>query len=167
MNLKNLKAEDHFILHSCSLNKNEALKSLKFISNNFNWDYYWKENVNNGIAGILHKHFKKIPQIRKALPEKILKKHEHYYLKVLTHNSRMFAELKDVMCLLHEKGYNKIILIKGAFILPEIYKDIGSRPMSDIDMVVENTDTAEKISDALKTELNYRSRVFRNKVEIE
>lgn len=66
-------------------------------------------------------------------------------------NSVLVAEACRIVGILREAGLARIALRKGAFLAPAVYRDIGLRPMNDIDLFVARED-ALRVANVLKLE---------------
>lgn len=167
MNLNNLSIEDKFILHACSLNEKEKKEALDIVIDNFDWKYFWEESNRNSVSGILYKHLKRSPLIENLIPSYIQQNLQQYYFKTLTRNSRIFKKLEETLKFLYQKGVEDIILLKGAYLLPEVYKDVGTRPMSDVDILLPNLTTVNKVFSLLISEKSFSSKVYKSKWQVD
>jgi hypothetical protein len=73
------------------------------------------------------------------VPSEIMKDLEKIYYSNLTRNMLLYDELNKVLMAFKKAGIDTVVL-KGAFLAEEIYKNIGLRPMSDIDLLVKEKD---------------------------
>lgn len=165
MNLQKLKNEDQFILHACSLKEDEINKAPGFITSSFDWKYFWEESTRNSVSGILYKRCKEFPKIGNLVPPHIYQNLQQYYFKTLAPNTRIFKALEETLKFLYDEGFKNIIILKGGYLLPEVYKDIGIRPMSDIDVLLPNLATVDEIFTILTSKKKFTSKIYRSKWE--
>lgn len=90
---------------------------------------------------------------KSTIPSEILPMFESSYLETLANNMRLWHELCNIRNLLKESNIS-IIPLKGIMFADLLYKDIGLRPMSDIDILLHKKDI-EKASTIIST-LGYR-----------
>ena len=62
---------------------------------------------------------------------------ESFYHQTLIANTRRLFDLKPLLKRLNEKKV-PVVLLQGVALLPQIYPDIGLRPMGDIDLWVSS-----------------------------
>jgi hypothetical protein len=100
-------------------------KLLGLIANHFDQDQLVEMAVREGVAGLLYKNLKKahIERLQSA-----------YYLTV-RFNLKLIYDLKEVLEQLNKRNI-KVVLLQGINLLQQIYKDIGLRPLTDIDLWV-------------------------------
>ena len=88
----------------------------------------------------------------KSVPHEVVKSLEKMYYSNLARNMLLYDELSKILTAFKKEGIDTIVL-KGAFLAEEIYKNIGLRPMSDIDLLIKEKDL-QKAKKEL-TELKY------------
>lgn len=81
------------------------------------------------------------------------------YARVASANRVKFAKLRIVLARIHERGID-CLLLKGADLIPRLYRVWGLRPMADIDLLVHEEDLPA-IDHVLK-ELGYRPQLDGN-----
>ena len=142
---KPLKKEHRFILACLRFNKTQAdfdeIRALA--SEGLDWNYLYKTASNNGIRPILYKFFKN-NDLQEIIPSDFYQQLKDTYYYNLARNTKLFEALKEI---LHE--FNKhnidVILLKGAYLAPFVYKDIGLREMSDLDLLVRKEQLHEAV----------------------
>jgi hypothetical protein len=104
--------------------------------------------------------YRRLKQLKVAPPKVVEKKLEKAYIVNALHNSIFLIELERI---LERFAQNSIqaILLKGAYLLLEVYKDIGLREMGDIDILVRKEDLAATHS--ILSGLGYRSSIVNPK----
>ncbi|MFT6287422.1 MAG: hypothetical protein ACJA09_002176 [Alcanivorax sp.] len=97
------------------------------------------------------------------LPDGITKAIKMIRLESLVRNSTYLSELPLLACCLKQAGI-QVLALKGAALAPTHYRDIGCRPLSDLDILVPEKKLQEAINiltasgwqaDNLKPEKNY------------
>lgn len=99
------------------------------------WKTFENAAMWHGIAPLAFNGLKNV-RSRHRLPDQLLNKLKSEYRKNLIRNTLIFAELDRIIAALGELPL-PVVLLKGAAITRMIYKDIGLRPMSDIDILVK------------------------------
>lgn len=167
MNLNNLCIEDKFILNACSLNEIERKEALYKVTDSFDWEYFWEESNRNSVSGILYKHLKHTPVIENLVPFNIRQNLQQYYFQTLARNTRILRKLEGILKFLYQKGIHSIVLLKGAYLLPRVYKDVGARPMSDVDILLPNLTTVDKVFSLLVSGKKFTSKVYKSKWHVD
>jgi len=87
-----------------------------------------------GLAGLLYRNLEKAGALGRLEPRHTARLESLYYATV-RFNLRLIHDLKQVLNLLNEKKL-PVVLLQGIALLPQIYEDIGLRPVTDIDLWV-------------------------------
>lgn len=82
-------------------------------------------------------------------PNELLQEVKDCYYQNLSHNMLLYEDLKAILHACKDKDI-KIVLLKGAFLARFVYEDLGLRPMTDIDILIEEKDF-EIFKDVLET----------------
>jgi len=109
-------------------------KLLGLIANHFDQDQLVEMAVREGVAGLLYKNLKKAGVLGYLEHEHIEHLQSIYYLTV-RFNLKLIYDVKEVLEQLNQKNI-KVVLLQGIHLLQQIYKDIGLRPLTDIDLWV-------------------------------
>jgi hypothetical protein len=88
--------------------------------------------VREGVAGLLYKNLKKAGMLGHLEHQHIERLQSIYYLTVRS-NLKLIYDLKEVLLQLNKKNI-KVVLLQGIHLLQQIYKDVGLRPLTDIDL---------------------------------
>jgi hypothetical protein len=104
------------------------------ITNHFDQDQLVEMAVREGVAGLLYKNLKKTGMLGYLRHQHIGHLQSVYYLTV-RFNLKLIYDLKEVLQQLNQKNI-KVVLLQGIHLLQQIYKDIGLRPLTDIDLWV-------------------------------
>ena len=114
--------------------------------------------IKEGMAGLLYKNLKKAGVLGYLGHQQIRHLQSAYYLTV-RFNLGLIHDLKEVLQQLNKKNL-KVVLLQGIHLLPQIYKDIGLRPLTDIDLWVlpETRDAVDGVLTRLGFEKHRRYR---------
>jgi len=101
------------------------------------WLYFTQRATAEGIAPLIYWKFKHKPEVFQTLaPASIYSLLQAEYYRNLARNQVLFAELERILRGLQEAGI-PVIGLKGAVLATTLYEDIGLRPMSDLDLLVQ------------------------------
>jgi hypothetical protein len=136
----NFSSEDKLLLYCSRLSMDEDIElNIKEILNeSLDWNYIIKCSVKQGISPLLYWNLSKINDY-KAVPHEIVKSLEKMYYNNLARNILLYDELSKILTAFKKADIDTIVL-KGAFLAEKIYKNIGLRPMSDIDLLIKEKD---------------------------
>jgi len=140
--------EDKLILLLARLNftKDEIKHLEESISGVNNWEYLTQSAIRNGVGALLYKNILSLNFSDKIPPETILKLKNVYYL-LISKNVILYEHFKEAVIAISKQGIS-VIALKGIFIAEKVYKDIGLRLLSDIDLLIQ-TEEIEKAANSL------------------
>jgi hypothetical protein len=116
------------------LGEEQRQKLLGLLSQHFDQDRLVEMAVREGVAGLLYKNLKKIG-VRGYLGHGQIEKLQSYYYSAVGLNLKLLHDLKKILQKLNQSKI-RVALLQGIPLLKEIYKDIGLRPLIDIDLWV-------------------------------
>ncbi len=90
--------------------------------------------VKEGLAGFLYKSLLKAGILETLIPQHKQKLYNNYYLTI-RHNLKLIHALNEILDPLNENGI-QVVLMQGISLLQQVYRDIGLRPMNDMDFWV-------------------------------
>ena len=130
----------------------QSEKLLGLIRHHFDQDRLVERAVREGVAGLLYKNLKKIGVLG-YLSHGQIERLQSFYYSAVRLNLRLLYDLKELLQKLNQSK-TRVVLLQGIHLLQQIYRDIGLRPLTDIDLWVlpENFNTLEKTL----TQLDYR-----------
>lgn len=76
---------------------------------------------------------------RAAIPAPILEHLQNAFLKNTAYISLLYRELHQILSACEQEGI-PVILLKGSYLAKQVYPEIGLRPMSDMDLMVQPQD---------------------------
>jgi hypothetical protein len=138
-----LSFEDRLILLGSKLNPDENdLKQMdEMIRLVKDWEYFILQAIHNGVGPIIYGNFSE-NNFSANIPFGIFSKLKHSYYRSLSRNMILYNHFKNVIKAITSAGVD-VIALKGIYLAESVYKDIGLRQMSDIDIMVRKED-AEK-----------------------
>lgn len=133
MKLKN----ERKLLISCARNcicgdKPAGITSL--LSPQIKWDDFLDAAISSGMAPLVYKSLKDIPD-KTSVPLEVMGSLADIYHGSVARNMYMRSELERILTVFNEKGI-EVVLLKGAALSGTVYRDIGLRLMGDIDLLV-------------------------------
>ncbi len=136
----NLSAEDKLLLAAARLDPSaEEIHFMKELISAVNdWKYFTFNAIRNSIAPLAYKNLSLV-QHNNEVPLKTLAKFKQTYLVSLSRNAVLYEQFKNAVNAFSLQGIS-FIALKGIFLAESIYKDIGLRQMSDVDLLVKNAD---------------------------
>lgn len=157
----NFSPEDKLLLYCSRINLTEDIenKIKEILSEALDWDYIVDHSQNQGIFPLVYWNLSKIKN-GNYVPLEIIKSLEKLYYGNLARNMILYEELKNILTVFKEADI-EVIVLKGAFLAKEIYKNIGLRPMNDIDLLIREEDF-KKVKNEL-SRLIYSTDVFYTK----
>ncbi|MEJ2731156.1 MAG: nucleotidyltransferase family protein [Deltaproteobacteria bacterium] len=127
---------------------------MELIKHHFDEDRLVEMAVREGVAGLLYKNLKKIGVLG-YLGHGQIEKLQSFYYSAARLNLRLLHDLKEI---LREQSNPQVVLLQGIPLLQQIYKDIGLRPLTDIDLWVLSEYFAGV--ESTLTKLGYRNDPF-------
>lgn len=134
-----LSKEQLFIL-KCARVFNEDKDSsavLSLILSNLNWDFILGFSQSHGISPLLYKYLHSCGA-KNMIPEQVYEKFRNYYFHTFSKNTRAFDVMGKLLNQFYLEGIDSILL-KGSVLAELVYRDIGLRPMDDIDILVQES----------------------------
>jgi hypothetical protein len=86
----------------------------------------------------LLKHLSESPD-REKVPAEVLDHLRDIYMRIAASGMKQLAEFKRVAEAFAETGV-QVIVLKGAALVETLYGDMGLRPISDVDLIIQETD---------------------------
>ena len=152
--MKNISNENRLLLYCAQLELTENMRNdlASLVRKPIAWDAFLEAVRWHGVASLAFNNLKAIAE-RHLIPAVIIENLKSDYRKNLVRNTILFAELDRILEAFDKHGI-QVMPLKGAAFARKIYRDIGLRPMADIDILVKrpNVRRAEKIV----CELGYR-----------
>ena len=134
-------------------------KVKEILNDCLNWDYIVESSMRHAISPLLYWNLSKIDNGKDA-PEEVMAKLRKLYYGNAARNMLLYDELSKVLKAFKDAGVN-VIVLKGAFLAETVYKNIGLRPMGDVDLVIKKEDL-QKVKKKL-IQLRYHASVYPTK----
>jgi hypothetical protein len=136
----NLTKADEIIFNTIKINPSEddIFLFVKYINTIENWDYFSETIIKNGIAPIYYANFMKGSNI-KLIPKQHFLEFKEAYYKTLSKNIILYDSFKQLIQVFTDNNIS-VIVLKGMFLAEKLYKDIGLRQISDIDLLLKYND---------------------------
>ncbi|KER04104.1 nucleotidyltransferase family protein [Photorhabdus temperata] len=116
--------------------KNRIIKNINHPS--FNWDLFLAICFKNKVAGLVYNNIVS-GNIQNEVPCRVYYTLRYFYYCNKKRNIILISELDKIIDSFEENQID-VRPLKGAVLIPTIYKDIGSRMMNDIDLFVNKSD---------------------------
>ncbi|UCG66725.1 MAG: nucleotidyltransferase family protein [Deltaproteobacteria bacterium] len=129
------------------------------MSGDVNVDHLIDLALKEGLAGLLYKNLMKAGVLER-LGRQHKERLESLYYTAVQFNAKLIHDLKKLLDQLNEKKID-VVLLQGMALLPQIYEDIGLRPLTDIDLWVLDRDYPELV-DVLMSQGYQRDRLYPN-----
>ncbi len=98
------------------------------------WTALIEMATRHGVAPLLYRRLK-ASTLTGCIPNEVLDRLRGVYLNTAACNVRLYEELRPLLLALHEVGI-PVLVLKGAYLAENVYRNIALRPMSDIDLLV-------------------------------
>jgi len=137
--------EQMLLAYAAELNpKPYQLESLgRLLAGDADLDHLIEVAFKEGLAGLLYRNLEKSGLLER-LGDKQKETLQSQYYAAAGFNLRLIHDLKAVLHLLNQKKI-RVVLLQGIDLVQDTYKDIGLRPMVDIDLWVRPRDFPELI----------------------
>jgi hypothetical protein len=153
--------EYQILLAAGHINPNESRQAYlrDLLGREFDQDRLVKLAKTEGMVGLLYKSLKKAGVLG-FFGHRQMQELQSAYYRTVQHNLQIISDLKEILGRSNEKAV-RVVLLQGVALLEKIYKDIGLRPLTDIDLWVlpEKRD----VFDDVMIQLGYqRDRLYPN-----
>lgn len=135
-----INKEDVFIRYCACLKADSVrLKKIEELAlSALNWEYILKRSQEQGVAALLYKLILK-DTLSTYIPGRVMKGLRNYYYSLLERNVLMLKAWEEGLEAFRKERI-EVLVFKGPALLELVYKDIGLRPMGDIDILVKFKD---------------------------
>ena len=136
----NLTVEDKLLLTASGLNLSEKSLLLvdELVSSVSDWNYFTNNVIRNSVAPLVYKNVS-LSKNQSEIPQDTLFKFKQVYIKSLSRNMVLYEHFRNAVNAFSAHGIS-VIALKGIFLAESIYRDIGLRQMSDIDILAKKED---------------------------
>ena len=129
-----LSKEDLVLLH-CARTDDAYLHEIRdALGSELDWEYLTMNALYHGVAPLLYRSLERIDDSSLIPKRAIAVLRERYYI-TLARNMIHYDELKTALCMFADAKID-VIVLKGGALAETVYRDIGLRPFSDVDILV-------------------------------
>jgi hypothetical protein len=136
--------KEDILMRLCSatiISKNAAADIREILGQDVDWDYFLKKVQGEDTASLIYKTLFQIEEANVMVPRHIKDQLKDFYYAVLASNISLFQSIEKV-ALSFKKDHIDAIVFKGLMLAGSVYKDIGLRPMGDVDLLLKRKDVA-------------------------
>ena len=130
----------------------EEIDSL--LSLQIKWDEFLNTAISQGIAPLVYKSLRDIPE-KSFVPPDVMDRLKKAYHGNVARNMYLYSELDRILQALNGEEI-EVMILKGAALADAVYGDIGLRAMSDIDLLVKE-ECLPRVKEIMAA-LNYETR---------
>jgi hypothetical protein len=138
------RKEDVLIRLCSAITIDEATREdiRKILSQDMDWDYFLKRVQGEDTASLIYRTMLQIDGAEAMVPLHIKALLKDFYYAVLARNISLFQSIEKI-ALSFKKEHIDNIVFKGLMLAGSVYKDIGLRPMGDVDFLLRRKDVAK------------------------
>ena len=125
----------------------------KYTSNILNWDNICEILIRSGLAPLVYKNFSSL-STNSDIPDFVYPKLVNTYYRILSRNTILYEHFRKIVTALNSVNI-RVIALKGIYLAEFLYKDIGLRQMSDIDLLIHPEDGLKCMS--VLSEMGYKT----------
>ncbi|MBI1883721.1 MAG: nucleotidyltransferase family protein [Chlamydiae bacterium] len=126
--------EHRFMLSLLSGNPSETEQIEWLIHKRLSWLFFTQEALRNNVGPLLWQEISH-SSIQDLIPEKAKEILKSDHERTAVSNLLLFQETRKVVQTLQENSI-PVLLLKGAFLAPEVYRNIALRPCADTDILI-------------------------------
>ena len=116
------------------LNDSSVSRVKEILDTDVNWEYVVRNAVWHSVESLLYKNLMAMNN-NCAIPDQVIKALRMRYLLNRGRNTQLYKNLFRVLRIFKNEGI-EVVLLKGAVLAEDIYRNIGLRPFGDIDIYV-------------------------------
>jgi hypothetical protein len=120
-----------------ALDENVWATLTEILETHLDWEYILRQSALHSISPLVYWNLHNIDN--KNIPQYVMAELRKKYLETVGQNMVFYHELKRMLETFKNAGI-AVICLKGAFLAEAIYKNIGLRPLSDIDLLIKDKD---------------------------
>jgi hypothetical protein len=140
-----LSPEESLILYSCRANSvSSELFFHELCDEIGDWDYFIARSIDTLLAPIVYKYTRLFQPVESRIPVYALNKLQQVHSQIFVKNTFLFKSFQDIL-LEFEKRDIQVIPLKGIFLLENYYQDFGLRQISDLDLLVRESEVESVI----------------------
>jgi len=137
---KILSPEERLILYSCRANSVSSELFLHELCEEIgDWDYFVSRSIDTLLGPIVYKYTRFSQPAESKIPVFALKKLQQVHSQIFVKNTFLFKSFQEIL-LEFDKRAIQVIPLKGIFLLENYYQDFGLRQISDLDLLVRESE---------------------------
>ena len=130
--------EDMVLLHCARTDDADLHEMRDALDGGLDWNYLTMNALYHGVAPLLHRSLSRIDDVS-LVPERVTAVLRERYYITLARNMIHYDELGTALRMFADAGID-VIILKGGALAETVYRDIGLRPFSDVDILVREED---------------------------
>ena len=142
-----------------SMDEDITHKTKEILDDCLDWDYIVESSTRHRISPLLYWNLSSIDD-GEYVPAEVMTKLRKRYHKNAARNKLLYDELSRVLKAFKDAGIG-VIVLKGAFLAEAIYKNIGLRQMSDVDLLIKKGDLRKAEKELVQ--LGYHAPIYPTK----
>jgi hypothetical protein len=137
--------EDKILLLSSHISLDPGRQQVlrEAVTTGLDWDCILKISREEQTCCLMYHHFKSL-DLERFIPDAVRQVLKSLYYEVCARNTLIISRTRQLLEVL-DKEHLPIILLKGIFLARCVYPVIGSRPMADIDILVQGKDRSRLV----------------------
>lgn len=140
-----LSPEERLILYSCRVNSvSSAVFFHELCEEIGDWDYFISRSIDTLLAPIVYKYTRFFRPLENKIPLYALNKLRQVHSQIFVKNTFLFKSFQDILLEFEQRDI-QVIPLKGIFLLENYYQDFGLRQISDLDLLVRESEVESVI----------------------
>ncbi|HDN64899.1 MAG TPA: hypothetical protein ENF23_01160, partial [Methanosarcinales archaeon] len=133
-----LSKEELVLLHGARTDDADLHGIRDALGSEPDWEYLTRNALYHGVAPLLYRNLEGIDDVS-LVPERVTAVLRERYYITLARNMIHYDELGTALRVFADAGID-VIVLKGGALAETVYRDIGLRPFSDVDILVREED---------------------------
>ena len=133
-----LSKEELVLLHGARTDDADLHGIRDALGSEPDWEYLTRNALYHGVAPLLYRNLEGIDDVS-LVPERVTAVLRERYYITLARNMIHYEELGTALRVFADAGID-VIVLKGGALAETVYRDIGLRPFSDVDILVREED---------------------------
>ncbi len=141
---RQLRKED-ILIRLCSVTTiNEAAREdiRKILNQDVDWNYFMRRVQGEDTASLIYKVFSRINSSESLVPLHVMNHLKDFYYAVMAQNISLTQSIEKIFAAFQKENITALVF-KGFMLAGSIYKDIGLRPMGDVDILLRREEVSK------------------------
>ncbi len=137
--------EEKLILHACC-NRYDLHDSFfrELLDEIEDWEYFIERSIDTLLAPVVYKRIRALSDLEVEVPSYVITKLHQTYSQIFVKNTFLFKSFHELL-VEFEKRKIQAIPLKGIFLLENYYEDFGLRQISDLDLLIRESEAESVI----------------------